>query len=128
MKYRNKYEFSVQFMSREHSWTVIGRHLAIQLHISELKDHKPSGGIEYHYRQPPEHMKDDAPTQDQCWLLKAPCWHDGSSAQVTDYWLPRWQEAPHDLERMFALLETAMEEHKMTTMEVVLKAIGIKEE
>ena len=127
MKYRSKYEFAIEFDIPRHVWTVVGRHLAIHLHISELKDHGPSGGIEYHYRQPPEHMKDDAPTQDQCWLLKAPCWHDGSSMQATDYWIPQWQKSPHDIARMFALLEMTMEKHQMTTMELVSKTMGIKE-
>ena len=123
MKYRSKYEFTTDFSTPNHVWTVIGRHLAIHLHISELKDHGPSGGIEYHYREPPEHMKDDAPSQDRCWLLKAPCWHDGSSMQVTDYWIPQWQKSPHDHARMLALLEIAMEKHQMTTIDLGSKVV-----
>lgn len=128
MKYRSKYEFCIEFGNEKHTWSVIGRHLAIHLHISVLADHGPSGGIEYHYRQPPEHMQNEAPSNDVCWLLKAPCWHDGSSMQVTDLWIPRWQQAPHDHARMFDLLEGAAEEHTMTTLEWLSKVTGIKDE
>ncbi len=132
MKFRSKYEFTVELHPRH--WSVVGRHLAIHLHISDLgkllgKEGRDrySGGIEIHYRQPPEYMENDAPSQDRCWLLKAPCWHDGSSMQVTDKWIPHWLEfrgAPDEHERMFTLLATEVEEHTPTTLEVVSKLVG----
>lgn len=36
------------------------------------------GGVEVHYATPPEHA-DYCGHHDDCWLLKGPCWHDGSS-------------------------------------------------
>ncbi len=131
MKFRNKYEFSMEIHNPRHVWSVIGRHLAIHLHISDLGNllgkeacDRYSGGIEIHYRQPPDYMKDDAPSNDRCWLLKAPCWHDGSSLQVTERWIPHWLElrgAPDEHERMFALLEAEIENHTLTTLELVSK-------
>ena len=130
MKYRCKYEFTAEFSER-HTWSIVGRHLGIHLHITDLSkmpgvdlDGRLSGGVEYHFRQPPEHMKDEAPSQDRCWLLKAPCWHDGSSMQVSDVWIPHWLEfrgAPDEHARMFRLLEREVEEHAMTTLETVSK-------
>lgn len=134
MKFRSKYEFSIEIGHPHHVWTVVGRHLAIHLNITDYgEDHakkygeRYSGGIEIHYRQPPEYMKDDAPSQDHCWLLKAPCWHDGSSLQVTERWIPHWLEfrgAPDEHERMFALLEAEVENHTSTTLEVLSKSMA----
>lgn len=130
MKYRCKYEYTNEF-SRRHVWTVIGRHLAVHLHISECeipgKETINSAGIEYHFREPPEHMKDEAPSQDRCWLLGAPCWHDGSSLQASEFWVPIWESAPHNHEHMFALLQGELENRTRTIMEVLSEAMGTKE-
>ncbi len=129
MKYRSEYKYSSRFYP-EHVWTVVGRHMGIHLHITDLgKESNPrySGGIEYHWRVPPEHMENDAPSSDNCWLLKCPCWHDGSSMHVTDYWIPMWLEAPDKHERMFEMLQGTMEDRQPTTMELVSKVMGIKE-
>jgi len=37
------------------------------------------GGVEYHYRKCPDYMRNEAPSHEYCKLLKAPCWHEGSS-------------------------------------------------
>lgn len=40
------------------------------------------GGIECHWAKCPDNtgwFNPDEPSQSECWLLKAPCWHDGSS-------------------------------------------------
>ena len=101
----------------------MGRHLGISLNIAVYAG-DPSGGIEYHYREPPEHMQDEAPSHDHCWLLKAPCWHDGSSTLVTDFWIPRWLEAPNDHVRMFKLMEEAITARQITTLDIIHKARG----
>lgn len=133
MKYRCKYEFTIDLYPR-HTWSLVGRHLGIHLHIGDLSnrlskdpDGGLSGGIEFHFRAPPEHMGDEAPSQDHCWLLKAPCWHDGSSLQASEVWIPQWLElrgVPDEHERMFELLEAEAENHTMTTLEIVSKMIG----
>lgn len=124
MKYWSRYEFSNNFDNPHHTWIVIARHLAVSLNISVFKDN-PSGGIEYHYREPPEHMKDDAPSHNPCSILGAPCWHDGSSMQATEIWIPRWQESPHDHVRMLTFLEAAIEDRAMTTTEMLSKVTGV---
>ena len=104
-KYRCKYEYT---NAKRHVWSVVGRHLAIHLHISEPlpgMDYEPSGGIEIHYRQPPHYMEDDPPSHENCMFLGGPCWHDGSSHAASEVWIPRWQANPHDHERMFDLLK-----------------------
>lgn len=112
-KFVCKYEYKRPFSWASHTWSVVGARLGLHLHISVMddKDHKDyggpreSGGIEIHYRTPPDHMKDDAPYPGACWLLGGPCWHDGSSMQATEFWIPFWKENPHDHERMFRALE-----------------------
>lgn len=110
MKYRCKYTFEKRFAVPRHEWSLIGRHGGLHLHISGYKplygeEIEWSGGIEIHYRVPPEFRQNDAPDHDDCWLLHGPCWHDGSSLQASEIWIPRWIVNPHDHENMFRMLE-----------------------
>jgi hypothetical protein len=115
MKFRCKYTYEDDGFAKRHVWICIGVAGALHLHISEIKqrpgepeDWKYSGGIEVHYRAPPDYMSEDAPSHDRCWLLKAPCWHDGSSLQATEAWIPLWRASPNDHDHMFALLRGEM--------------------
>jgi hypothetical protein len=109
MKYKFKYEYTNDFGTPRHTWSLVGAKGGLHLHISELKtaqfeDEKYSGGIEIHYRYPPEYRENDAPSHNNCWLLGCPCWHDGSSLQVSEIWIPLWKVDKHDHDRMFGLL------------------------
>jgi len=105
---RCKYTYEDDAFAKRHIWTCIGPLGALHLHISEYseKDHEASGGIEVHYRHPPDYMQDKAPSQDECWLLKCPCWHDGSSMAASDRWIPLWQGAPNDHDGIFRALRS----------------------
>jgi hypothetical protein len=88
--------------------------MAMHLHIDDMgEDHglkygdRYSGGIEIHYRVPPDYMRDQAPMA-KCWLLGGPCWHDGSSLQATEHWIPMWLVDPHNHERIFGELQTEL--------------------
>ena len=118
--YRFKYEYTRRFGQGEHTWSAVGAKGAVHLHVTDYgQDHdtrympdRYSGGIEIHYRYPPEYMAKKAPDHDRCCLLNAPCWHDGSSLQASERWIPHWQEfqgAPDEHDRMFALLEVEMD-------------------
>lgn len=114
-KHRCKYEYTNLF-SQVHKWSVISARLAVHLHIRTLKyrpgsdiPREPHGGIEFHSRSPWPSSPDSAPDHDQCWLLKGPCWHDGSSLQASEYWIPRWQRDPNDHEGMFAALAAELD-------------------
>ena len=88
---------------------MLGCICAIHLHISDYgEDHlkqyntdRYGGGLEIHYRQPPNYMRVDAPSTDDCWLLKCPCWHDGSSLQASELWIPRWLFDKNNHDGMF---------------------------
>lgn len=74
-----------------HQYIAIGAAGAVQLVIREYDDGECSAGLEIHYREAPDYMRGKAPSQERCWLLESPCWHDGSSLWAEDYWLPIWR-------------------------------------
>ena len=107
-QFRCKYTYEMPFSYARHQWTLVGAQGGIHLHItmppSDDPDQHISAGLEAHYRTPPDYMADQAPMHDECWLLKCPCWHDGTSLYAHDVLLPFWLQDPHDHERMFRRL------------------------
>ena len=117
MQFNSKYTYEVRFGSPVHVWSTVTEKGGMHLHISDHgAEHAKkygeqySGGIEMHWRSPPDYMQGQPPSHDDCDLLHTPCWHDGSSLQVTDTWIPRWRASPDDHDRMFRLLESELEE------------------
>lgn len=59
------------------------------------------GGCETHYAKCPDYMNPDVPTHEHCWLLGAPCWHDGSSLYFSENVAPMlpnpWDVSPHHM-------------------------------
>lgn len=112
-RFKSKYTYSKDAYKGNHVWTVVSGQGAVHLHISDYgQDYaekydrdRYTGGIEMHYRNPPSYMKDDAPSQDECWILKCPCWHDGSSLQAVETWIPRWVNDKNDHDGILASLE-----------------------
>jgi hypothetical protein len=113
-KFRAKYEYRPNHGHPEHVWTVIGRLGAMHFHVTDMGEQwiiehpsyeRYSGGLEIHYRSPPDYMRDDAPSQDKCWLIGCPCWHDGTSLYASETLIPYWLVEPHDHQRMFHRLE-----------------------
>ncbi len=103
MKYRCEYRYSKQFGNQHHLWICIGARGAVHLSITVYHDSKDKdAGLEFHSRTA---TSDEAPNHDLCWLLKAPCWHDGISLYASEHFLPIWQNHPHDHDRMFTTLE-----------------------
>ena len=108
-KLRSRYEYAPRFGSQHHTWIVTGALGAIHLHISgphhyDGQDHW-SVGLETHYRSPPDYMANYAPSHDQCWVLKGPCWHDGTPLYAEERYLSWWQVEPNDHDAMFRRLE-----------------------
>lgn len=59
-------------------------HIWARLYAYPAGNYPPEwiGGIECHWAKCPDNtgwFNPDEPSQPECWLLKAPCWHDGSS-------------------------------------------------
>lgn len=75
----------------KHIWAVVGDQGAMHFwceYIALVNRHV--GGIEVHYRESHEHAE-GPPDNEDCWLLKGPCWHDGSSLWAEEYWIPMWK-------------------------------------
>lgn len=60
------------------------------------------GGCETHYAKAPDYMDPDKPSHPHCWVLGAPCWHDGSSLYFSENVAPMlpnpWDNAPHEMD------------------------------
>jgi len=93
-KYRTRYVYSRRFGNANHSYELIGEKGGIHLHINDMGEEfavkhvgqRYSAGIEIHSR-----TGSGAPSHDECWLLKCPCWHDGSSLYAQEYWVPLFE-------------------------------------
>lgn len=111
MNLRFKYEFTIRFGSPSHTWSVVGGKGGLHLHITDYTQQRQavgsdfSGGLECHWRTPPAGREGDAPDHDQCHLLHAPCWHDGTSLYVSERLIPFWLQDVHNHRRMFDLME-----------------------
>ena len=99
-KPRLEYEhrFSFRFGNPHYIYSLVGAEGAVHFHVTDYgeefrKRHgdRYSGGLETHYRSPPDYMRGDAPSQQRCWLLGCPCWHDGTSLYASETLIPRWE-------------------------------------
>jgi hypothetical protein len=111
LNYQCRYVYSVPFNSPYHGWELIGRWGGVNLRIVDHgEDHEKkygerySGGLEYHWRQPPRHMDNQPPSHSPCWLLHCPCWHDGTSLYVSESLIPYWSEGATSHDDMFRRL------------------------
>lgn len=71
-------------ISERHDWCIIGEAGAVNI----WAEPDPSGakwrerwfgGVECHWRKPPDYYEGKPPHHERCWLLGKACWHDGSS-------------------------------------------------
>lgn len=94
---------------RTNIWACIGPEFAMHIHITdrgaEDQFSRYYGGLEFHYRTAPDYLSDKAPSHTDCWLLKAPCWHDGTSVYASEVIIPFWEMDPTNNERMFDFLK-----------------------
>jgi hypothetical protein len=116
MNYRCEYRYTpIIYGTLTHNWMLIGRWGGLNLRIEEYTNRitldRASGGLEIHYRIPPSYMCNKPPSYDDCWLLKCPCWHDGTSLSVEEVWIPFWDYGATSHKKMFARLETQANEY-----------------
>lgn len=100
-KYRYKYTMLWRFGTKVHMWSVVGRHGAVHLHLENYRNDDWTGGVEYHYREPPDYMNDRPPSHSNCDLLNSNCWHDGSSTYATEHYLPMFKAGNIDHDYFF---------------------------
>jgi len=87
-----------------HQWEIVGPKGAIHFHASiddQDESSPPSCGLEIHYCEAPEYMKDQAPGQLKCWLTGGKCWHNGTSLYASETLWPMYkshlQMGHHDM-------------------------------
>lgn len=87
-KITRKHEYTETSYDKSWIWFVENAHGGCHLHIRQHSAGETGlrhyGGIEYHSRTPFGHGPDDAPDHRECYFLKCPCWHDGSSIAAED--------------------------------------------
>ena len=109
-QYRYKYEMTVRHGGIEHCYSIVCRQGAIHFHVTEyledgfMKGHEPSGGLEMHYRTPPDYMADQAPSDDRCPFIHQPCWHDGTSLYASETLIPKWARRDSEIEMFWVLV------------------------
>lgn len=73
------YNYSRPFGTPRHEWSLTGPRMAVSFHVSENEKYGDSAGLEIHYFEPPDYMKDRAPSHLDCRFTGGRCWHDGTS-------------------------------------------------
>lgn len=107
----HKYEWSKPFSSVRHQWSLIGPRGGLHFHvtISANPEWPDSAGLEIHYTRgnAPDYLESKAPSQVPCWLLKEPCWHDGTSLYASETLWPMIEAMLRsgDHEAIFCTLE-----------------------
>ena len=99
-KYTKKYTKTWWIGSWRHQWQVVGRFGGVHFHVTEYlegtcKDLAPSGGVETHWRTPPDYMADQAPHYTDCPVIGGLCWHDGTSLGAEPF-INAWQRGDED--------------------------------
>jgi len=106
-RWRCKYTYTNRFGRPDHSYEVVGAKGGLHLHITDYRGQASAGiefsaGLELHSRTPL--WEDVPPSFDECWLLKCPCWHDGTTMCAEEYFLPLWKSLGNNHEAMFTHL------------------------
>lgn len=85
----HKYTYTNNFRTPKHEWSIICARGGLHFHAAKYGTEYGCGwscGLEIHRRTP---LDDSAPNHMDCWLLKAPCWHDGISLYAREDVWPR---------------------------------------
>lgn len=87
-----------------HLWSLANEDGGIHISavISEFRGGREwMGGCETHYANCPDYMDPEKPSHQHCWVLGAPCWHDGSSLYFSEHVAPMlpnpWESDPHNM-------------------------------
>lgn len=85
-----EYKFEILYAdtpNKRFIWSVVGPcggiHIWGQFIEESSFGEKCYGGIEIHSNNP-LYGDEDEPSQKDCWLIKGPCWHDGSSLYFSE--------------------------------------------
>ena len=98
-KYKSKFIVQNRFGDNMCTYQIVGAKGAVELNITRYKtsgeEYEYQAGLEFHFRQPPVYMKDEAPHHETCHCFNAPCWHDGTTSYAKEYYLPLFLSQSH---------------------------------
>lgn len=87
-----------------HMWSLANKDggIHISANVTPFRGQREwMGGCETHYAKCPDYMDPDKPSHEHCWVLGAPCWHDGSSLYFSENVAPMlpspWDTEPHHM-------------------------------
>lgn len=84
-RYRHqKCTWEKPFGSVRHMWQLVGPKGGLHFTANKTEGYDWSCGLETHYAEAPEYMRDQAPSQVKCWLIGCRCWHDGTSLYASE--------------------------------------------
>ena len=104
-----RYTYTNPFGSPNHEWSVVGPRAAIHFHVSVNAQYGDTAGLEIHYFEAPEYMKDHAPSHLDCRFTGGRCWHDGTSLYAMETLWPMIRSLLGDHETVFRILESDYE-------------------
>jgi hypothetical protein len=70
-----------------HQWSLASKAGGVHIHGWRVDGdgwREWMGGVECHWPNAPEWGATDKPSHELCWLLGAPCWHDGTSLYFSE--------------------------------------------
>ena len=108
----HKYTWSRPFKGTVHGWSFRGPRGGIDFHVHTFEDgdFPTTAGLEIHRAYDPS-GGEEAASHAHCWLLKAPCWHDGTSLYATETLWPIVQSLMPDHAAIFRVLEREYDHH-----------------
>ena len=96
-RWRAQLRLSERFSKWDWSFEIVGAQGGVHLHISgpHVYDGREnwSAGLEFHSRTATD---DEPPSHARCWLLDAPCWHEGTSSYPQERYMPLWHAGHYD--------------------------------
>jgi hypothetical protein len=113
------YTWEKPFGSVSHQWSVIGPTMAVSFHVSVNPEYGDSAGLELHYFEAPDYMRERAPSHVDCKFTGGRCWHDGTSLYAIETLWPMIQPMLRngDHETIFGILEGEIKNRVKTTLE-----------
>lgn len=120
-KFQIGYEQNEGFAGEpQHNWWIKGPKGGVHIwaRIAKLSGYPNEwiGGVECHWANCPDNsgwFNPEEPSQADCWLLKGPCWHDGSSLYFRERIAPRFPYPDSEYRNDASRFPLALIEHVM---------------
>ena len=102
---QHKYTWTGDYGAENHQWQMVCQRGGLHFTVGRIGDGEFWAGLEVHSLTPL--YEDSAPSHSPCWLLGAPCWHDGTSSYALETLWPEIKAylANGDHKSIFQVLE-----------------------